>query len=168
MTMIANESDSDAEVESGGDVLRTDPVQRLKVQRLIIAMIVAAVLLLWLGLPALKEWVDARDDSVMIHRMAVVCYWLGFTLFATAGYACWYARNIFRSSQFPPPGTWVLRDTRLLRGDHARARGWWVMACAISFTLLALFVVIELPRQIEGLMSFSSMHQPVPAQGPHG
>ncbi|HTD28576.1 MAG TPA: hypothetical protein VK660_04230 [Xanthomonadaceae bacterium] len=144
----APNSNRDPLPDADPDMLRTDPQQRRNVLLLIGAM-AAGVLLLWaFGLPALRRWTDVSDPALMIHRVDTVFYWLSVMLYAGAGYAGWYAVRIFRSSQFPPPGSWVLRDTRLLRGDPARARGLLVIACAISLVLLAAYVTI-LPSMLK-------------------
>ncbi len=162
---------TDHDDESPGaehDFLRSDPDQRRKVQWLIATM-VAVALLFWLfGLPALRRWTDVGDVAVMTHRMGLVFYGLCALLLATAMYAGWYAQRIFRASQFPPPGSWVLRDTRLLRGDHARARGWWVVVCAISFLLLAIYAAM-LPQRLAGLLALPpTPHAARQIAPPHG
>ena len=103
------------------DLLRSDPAQRRKIKWLMVTMAVIALCLFLFGRPLLKRWMDVSDTALMLHRMGLVFYGLAVILFATAAYAGWYASRIFRSSQFPPPGSWVLHDTRLLRGEHARA-----------------------------------------------
>ncbi len=160
-------SGHDRSADSGPDMLRTDSRQQRNVWWLIAAMATAAVLLWLLVLPALKRWINVSDIGVMTHRMGAVYYGLSALLFITAGYAVWYARRIFRSSQFPPPGSWVLRDTRLLRGDHARARGWWVVACAASLSLIAIYVAI-LPAYISAQLLRSSVEHAAVLASPHG
>jgi hypothetical protein len=152
------------------EILRTDPDQRRKIQRLIVAMVVIALLFWWFALPALKDWVTVPDESTYVRRMETIFYALAAVLFATSGYALWFARRILVSAQSPPPGTWVWRDTRVLRGDHARARGWWVVACALSFVLLGGFTAFSMPRMLEGQLRAGAPMRPVralPVSGPH-
>ena len=149
------------------DILRSDPDQRRKVLWLIATMVAAALLLFLFGLPALKHWMNVADGAEMLRRMGLVFYGLGGVLLATSVYAGWYARRILRSRQFPPPGSWVMRDTRVLRGDTARARGWWVLTCAISFLLLAAYTMI-LPRRLDGLVMPAPTPHPAQVAVPHG
>jgi hypothetical protein len=159
--------DSDPTADTGDGILRSDPQHRRYLQWLIGAMVVA-LLLLWLfGRPALKRWIDVSDLAIMVHRWGIVSYCLSALLFTTAAYAGWYASRIFRSAQFPPPGSWVLRDTRVLRGDHARARGWWVVACAISLALISAYVMI-LPGRIAGVLLSPAMRHSTILAKPHG
>jgi hypothetical protein len=160
-------SDSDTTGNANPEILYSDPQQRRKVRWLIAAM-AATALLFWLfALPALKHWVDARDVKVMTQRMGLVYYCLSLLLLVTGTYAAWYARRILYASQFPPPGSWVLRDTRLLHGDQARARGWWVVACAVSLMLIAAYIAV-LPPRIDALLIDPGVQHSAILAGQHG
>jgi magnesium-transporting ATPase (P-type) len=150
------------------DILRSDPAQRRKLQWLIAATI-AVVLVLWLfGMSTLRHASDAPDTRALTRQLEMVFYGLSALLLVTAVYACWYARRIFGSSQYPPPRSWVLRDTRLLRGDQARGRGWWALVCAVASLLLAVYATV-LPTQIERTLKPAPVHHPVQMIAwPHG
>lgn len=121
------------------EILHTDASQRHKVEWSLAAIAIAA-LLLWFGLfPFLHAWMNAPEFRVMLYRVGLVFYGLSALMLATAAGCAWYAWRILRASQFPPPGSWLLRDARVLRGDAGRARGWWVVACGVSFVLLAAY-----------------------------
>ena len=147
---------------SEGDFRRTDPSQQRMIQILVGAMAAIALLFWWFALPALRHWVSVPDVHEYVHRMVTVFYAMAGVLFATAVYALWYARRIFATGQSPPPGTWVYRDTRILRDDHARARAWWVAACAICFILLGGFTAFSMPGMLEGQLRASSPMRPPP------
>lgn len=132
-------------------VLRSDPRQRRNIYLWLGGMVLFALLLFAFGLPWLKRWVNAGNIDDVLRKMAWVFESVGVLLLTAAAYAGSYVRRIFRSGEFPPPGTWVLSDTPVRRGDAARARGWWVVACAVSFVLLAAYVAI-LPVRLHGLM----------------
>ncbi len=150
------------------DILRSDPAQRRKVLWLIAAMVATALLLFIVGLPALRRWMNDPSPAVMLLRMGTVYHGLSALLLATAGYAGWYAWRIFRTAQFPPPASWVLRDTRLLRGDHARARGWWVVACAVSLLLIAAYTMNQTQR-LKGIVIPAPLHPHAASiANPHG
>ena len=131
-------SHDDAPVNADPDILRSDPVQRRNVRWLIAATIAVVLLLLLFGLSTLRHASDTPDTRALTRQLEMVFYGLGVLLLVTAAYAGWQARRIFGSSQYPPPGSWVLRDTRLLRGDRARVRGWWALVCAVVSLLLAV------------------------------
>lgn len=133
------------------DVLRADPARKRQAFVLIGALIVAGALLKWLGLPALMRWVTVADNAVLLHRVGVVFDALAALMLVMASYAGWHASRILRSNQFPPPHSWVLRDTPIVRGSAARLRGWAVLACAAAFVALAVYAVM-LPVRLQNLM----------------
>jgi hypothetical protein len=147
------------------DFRHTDAEQRRRIHVFLAAMVVVALLFWWFGLPALRRWVTVPDENDYVHRMDTIFYALAVLQFATAGYALWYARRIFASAQSPPPGTWVYKDTLILRGDHARARAWWVAACAVCFILLGGFTALAMPGMLEGQLRASAPLHPHPAIG---
>jgi len=142
-------------VNADPDILRSDPLQRRKLQWMIAATIVVVLLLVLFGLFTLRHASDAPDTHVLTRQLEMVFYALSVLLLVTAAYAASQTRRIFASSQYPPPGSWVLRDTRLLRGARARDRGWWALVCAVVSVLLAVYAA-TLPRQLE--RSLKSSH----------
>jgi len=160
-------SHDDAPLNADPDILRSDPEQRRKLQWLIAVTIAVVLVLSLFGLSALKHASDTPDTRALTRQLEMVFYGLGALLLATAVYAVWYARRIFGSSQYPPPDSWVWRDTRLLRGDRARGRGWWVVVCAAVSLLLAVYATI-LPGQIERTLKPAPVHRPVQIALPHG
>ena len=95
-------SHDDPPLNADPDILRSDPVQRRKLQWMI-ATTIAVVLLLWLfGLFTLKHATDTHDTRALTRQLEMVFYGLSALLLVTAAYAGWYARRIFGSSQYPP------------------------------------------------------------------
>jgi len=143
-------------------VRRSDPQQRHNIYLWLGGMALFAVLLFGFGLPWLKRWINTGNIDDVLRKMAWVFEGLGLLMLVMAAYAGSFARRIFRSGEFPPPGMWVLRDTPIKHGDAARARGWWVIACAVCFVLLAMYVAI-LPARLHGLLASpgpSGLHAP--------
>lgn len=141
-------SHDEVPVNADPDILRSDPAQRRKLQWVIAATIAVVLLLSLFGLSTLRHASDTPDTRALTRQLEIVFYALSALLLVTAAYAGWQARRIFGSSQYPPPGSWVLRDTRLLRGARARDRGWWALVCAMVSLLLAVYAA-TLPRQLE-------------------
>jgi len=169
----------DARLNGDPDILRSTPDQRRKLRWAIVAMLAMALFLWLLGFSALHGAAHAGDTATMTHRLQAAFYVLSALLLATAAYAGWYARRIFASSQYPPPGSWVMRDTRLLRGANARGRGWWTLLCAAICLLMAVYAA-TLPKRLEHLLTGSAHYthvplpsapapsQPPPIAPPHG
>lgn len=132
-------------------IRRSDARQRRDIYLRLGGMALLAVLLFAFGLPWLKRWINTGTIDDVLRKMAWVFDGMGVLMLASAVYAGSFARRIFRSGEFPPPGTWVLRDTPVKHGDTARARAWWVVACAICFVLVAIYMAI-LPARLHGLV----------------
>jgi hypothetical protein len=159
-------SRDDAPLNADPDILRSDPEQRRKLQWLIAATIAVVLLLVLFGLSTLRHAGDTPDTHALTRQLEMVFYGLSALLLVTAAYAAWHARRIFGSSQYPPPGSWVMRDTRLLRGDRARSRAWWALVCALVSVLLAVYAA-SLPRQIEHTLKPAPVHHAVRIAWPH-
>ena len=148
------------------EFLRTDPRQRLRLALLTTVMVAVVALFLIYGLPVLTAWVRAGNTAAVLHKLGVVCTVLGALQLVAAAWTAVYARRVFRSGQFPPPGTWVFRDTRLRRGAVARARGWGVVAGATCCILLALYA-FALPYRLQQRLLPPVPGNGAPLQSPH-
>lgn len=157
-----NAPDEGRQPGNDSEILRSDPQQVREIRRWAIAGAIA-VATLWL---LFRYWMQHDNAYVVLHRMFMLCYGLSVLLLAVAAYAVRYARRILDAGQYPPPGGWVLGDTRVLRGDAARARGRWVIVCAVALALLG-FYAAYLPHSIDALRVAEPMQIPVRV-GPHG
>jgi len=162
-------SQDNAPLDANPDILRSDPEQRRKMQWLIAATIAVVLLLLLFGLYTLRHAIDTPDTRALTRQLEMVFYGLSALLLVTAAYAVWHAKRIFSSSQYPPPGSWVMRDTQLLRGDRARGRGWWALVCAVVSMMLAVYAA-SLPQQIERTLKPAPVpaHHAAMVAWPHG
>lgn len=142
------------------DMLHADPSSQRQAFVLICVLIVAGALLQWLGLPALMRWLTVADNAVLLHRVGLVFDALAALMLLLSVYSGWYASRILRSHQFPPPHSWVLRDTRIVRDGAARLRGWAMLVCAAAFIALAMYAAI-LPVRLQNLIR---EHKPAPAR----
>ncbi len=133
------------------EIMRADPKRKRQAWLLIALLAAAGVSLKLIALPALQRWLSVSDNAVLMHRVTVVFYSMAATLLATAACAGWHAARILRSNQSPPPNTWVLRDTKIVRGGGARLRGWIMVACTVTFVVLAVYAAM-LPAHMQKLV----------------
>jgi hypothetical protein len=150
---------SDQRIDAG-DIMRADPRRKRQAWLLIALLILAGAALKLLALPVLLRWLAVSDNAVLVHRVGVVFYAMSATMVAIAALVGWHASRILRSNQSPPPNTWVLRDTPIVRGAAAHLRGWIVMACAVAFVVLAIYAAL-LPAHMQKLAEMSRS-TPVP------
>ncbi|MEM1181449.1 MAG: hypothetical protein AAGM22_24105 [Acidobacteriota bacterium] len=124
----APEHVSPAAPERGPEILRADP----KHQRwVLLALALIASLAVWSLLQLVHQLDAARVISIKSVRTAaeqtIAVAGTYFRLVAgglliLGSYLLWTAVRIVRSGQFPPPGTWVVRDTVVRRGGRAKVR----------------------------------------------
>lgn len=49
-----------------------------------------------------------------------------------------YARRILQYRQDPPPGAWLWRDTKIVRGEEAKRRAWLSIGAALAMSALCI------------------------------
>jgi hypothetical protein len=137
-----------------GEVERADP----RVRRIVLLVVAfgsaAGLFLISVGesqLPALERWITA-DRALFVERMRTVAAAMSVAFAAptllTAAY-CWrLASRIVRGDRFPPAGTRIIHDVRVLRGAPARRRARALRALAIVFALATLGFVSMLWRVV--------------------
>jgi hypothetical protein len=150
---------------SGGneqEFLRLAPDQRRTLNRRIAGLVAGAIVVSLF----LKYWFTHGNALQVMQRMNLMCYLLSLGLFAIAGYLGWYARRIHQARLYPPPGGWLLGDTRILRGDAARIQARWVGICAAGFAALAIYAAY-LPHSIASIRNPPELLVPAPVPS-HG
>lgn len=150
---------ADDQRPSDSAFLRTDARQRRNLAVLMAGLVVLAVVFFFFGLPRLTAWVHAGTTAAVLRKLGIVCDVFAVLLLLTALWAAGYARRVLRSGQFPPPGTWVLRDTPLQHGAAARMRGWAVGIVAVCCGLFAIYAAV-LPYRLH-----QHLLPPVPGNG---
>lgn len=152
------------------EVMRADPRRKRRAYVLVAALVIAGALLKLLGLPALMRWLTVSDNTLLLHRIALVFAGLSALMAAAAAYTGWHATRILRSNQSPPPHSWLLRDTQVAHGTSAIVRGWLVMASAVAFVVLAIYAAMlpgYLRAQVDSYRSFRTpTHRTAPPEEP--
>lgn len=93
---------------------------------LVVTIFVAAVAVPWLH-AELK--VRPLDEALALIRLIFGS--LALTFFALGALLTRYAWRMWRFSEAPPPGAWVLFDTPVLRGPRARQRAFVIASAAV-------------------------------------
>ena len=129
--------------------------------RLKLAMAFGVVLLSGLAVAALARaylgpWMErlesadfdalVREEPAELVRLARVVWYGGFGALAAAvaGIGMYFVRagrRILTSGQVPAPGTWVLRETRIIRGPKAVLRGRVTAALGAILVLVSIGAV---------------------------
>jgi hypothetical protein len=80
-----------------------------------------------------------------IDKLIVFIYFCGVALavgtLATSAYLAWAGIRVVLQDQFPWQGMWVIKDTRIVRGDKAKLRGYAL--CGGALIVLATGVAVS-------------------------
>lgn len=133
-------------------IQKADPVARRKAIRgMLIGVMVGAVLFYLLqGMVGnINEWLESDAEFLVEH------HYLAFLLIlipvapiiVLSGYLIHHANKIVKTQRFPPPGTPVIRDVRVIEGRPAVLRGrvaqlllWIILLSASAIPLLIWYI----------------------------
>lgn len=131
------------------EIQKADPRARRRARVLVAAGTVFGLIFFPLAgsyVPALARWVSRDPESRL--RLARGALAIAFAV-PTVGFAAYFWRlgdSIVRAERFPAPGTAVVRDTVVLRGDRARRRGRSAQVVAGLLALLSAGFLLFLWR----------------------
>lgn len=142
---------AEAVPSEGGEIIPADPALR---RRAVVAAAMLALagagLLAWAHLYLDRAGARGRAGVTppTIEELRVLVAVVGAVLFfglcAIATWAALLSAAILRAGAFPPPGARVLRPTRRLTGEPARARAYVGFVCA----LVCLAGAVTLPAML--------------------
>jgi hypothetical protein len=121
-----------------------DPAARRRALIIVLAVAAAGVLGHW----AVQDWLaqlrqaDPADARPALLRALSLGAWASAIMMAALGAWCWrQGRKVRRLSRFPLPDARPLRDTPVVEGPAARARGLLLQALAGALWALAAGLV---------------------------
>lgn len=115
-----------------------------------VALAMGALLIFW-GRPWLKGYLETLEPGAALNLLtwSLVCIFLSFLPLSASLF--WLGRKIVRAGRFPLPGAKVIRDTEVLRGGRAIARGRLLMGVALVTAGLALGGAVYFPYWLNKL-----------------
>jgi len=109
------------------------------------------VMILW-AVPLLGPFLETLKPGQAIKTVVVVLIVMFLPLILMALYLMNLSRRILKSERFPPPGIKVIRDTVVLKGQHARSRGYLIMILSLILILLSTGFMIYMPYLLNELL----------------
>ena len=110
-------------------------------------------------LEALVEY----DPVQAISKLLVFLYVSGvvFTagVMSTSGYLLWLGVRTLRGKRFPPPGTWVIKDTKVIGGGGARWRGYLLAVGGLAVIAAGIAIFIAGSELVATLTEMSEQEQ---------
>ena len=143
------------------EFIRADPRHRRNALVMFIASTIVCAFIIGWGWPMFRDWLLEGKATGRIRGLWICLGFLGFVGLISLG-VTWFGMYTLRLAgramahgQFPPPGTKVIRDTRILRGREAlaiarvqRFLGTLLILCAVVLFGLSTYVAwrLILPR----------------------
>lgn len=133
-------------------IQKADPVARRKAIRgILIGALVGAVLFFLLqGMVGnINQWLESHAEFLVEHHYLAFLLMLipVAPIIVLSGYLIKHANKIVKTQRFPPPGTPVIRDVRVIEGRSAVLRGrvaqlllWIILLSASAIPLLIWYI----------------------------
>jgi UDP-N-acetylmuramyl pentapeptide phosphotransferase/UDP-N-acetylglucosamine-1-phosphate transferase len=128
----------------------------------IVCVCVGVALIRW-ALPWGQGQLEQAEPATTLLAIQIA---IGLIFLSTIPFSVYLFRlglRTVRCRQMPPPGTRVIKDTKVLEGDKAVTRGWLMMAIALVLIALGLAGGLCLPYKI-GKAFGEQIRQPAPQE----
>ncbi len=133
---------------SPGPVIRASrKVRAVVIAVWIIGTLAGALLIRWM-LPHSEQYLSRQGAQGALRTIQIVLAFMFLSLVPLGAYLFWFGYRAVRWRQIPPPGTWGVRDTRVIEGEPAQRRGWIVIALAILLFALGLSSAVYFPYRL--------------------
>jgi MFS family permease len=122
------------------------------------AVLLGLVLVAWV-IPRGQDYLQRQEPHVSLRVLQIFTALIFLSFLPVSGYMFWFGRRVARSRQMPPPGTRVIRDTRVIAGERAVTRGRGMMLVAVVLSAVCLFAGIWLPIKFGRVFAASVQEQ---------
>jgi hypothetical protein len=124
----------------------------------IVALVLGCVLILW-GHPWMKRYLETLEPRRGLRLITWSLALIFLSILPICVFIFLQGRKIMRSERFPPPGTKVIRDTEVIRGERAIARGRLLVGAALVLACLALVAAVYVPYWLNKLAATQKRFQ---------
>lgn len=128
-----------------GEIIRVDRKRVLRSVAISVAVGVVLIVVLSRLYTYFKDAMPSADYPLTPERIEELRFQLRATMLAlTLGMACCCVPLLIlgvrtvKHEAFPPPGSLVFRDTRIIRGRRAAWRGYWLLLLGGASTIASL------------------------------
>ncbi len=137
-------------------IIRADGDYRKKFIRRFIVISLICILILAVFIQRVLPWARGYlealdyDTAFLVMKITIFVLFLGVLPFAV--YLLRLGQRIVESQQLPPPGTKVIRDTKIIRGAKAIMRGRIVIFLSLFMICLSLIGAFYIPYKMDSLV----------------
>lgn len=125
-------------------VIKADRRARMMLAVCVVVLFLIAALATSL-IPRGQSHLQGREPIVTLRVLQGFTAFIFLSVLPISGYLFWFGRRVVGSRQVPPPGTWVIFDTRVIEGERAVKRGQALMMLGILLAVIVLFAGVWLP-----------------------
>jgi MFS family permease len=138
------------------EIVRADREYRKKfIGRFIVlylgCFLIGAALILWV-FPWLQDKFGRLDGKTAFLVIKAAIIFVFMSMLPIAIYLLRFGQRIIESEQLPPPDTKVIRDTHVIRGDAAVARGRTVVFLSVLMMCVSLMGAFYIPHKMDKIM----------------
>lgn len=138
----------DGTQQSAGPVIRANKtVRAVMIGIWIVVALIGAAAIQWL-LPYGEQYVSKQEPQAALRTMQILFGFLFLSVLPLGVYLFWFGYRAVQWRQIPPPGTWVLRNTKVVEGHRAQRRGRIVMTLGVLLFVLGLSCAIYFPYRL--------------------
>ena len=119
-------------------------IRMLVILAYIVSVLVLAVSLMWI-LPWSEGRLEQIEPQIALRIIRIVIAFIFLSIIPFGAYLCLFGWRVIKHRQMPPPGTKVVVDTKVLKGDKAVTRGRLIIVMAFVFIVLGLFGGLYFP-----------------------
>jgi len=112
-----------------------------------ISVALGAALIGW-GLPWVKGHIQGLAPESALNNLIMLVRFMFLSIVPIGFYILSHGRKILIHKQFPPPGTKVIIDTRVIEGEKALIRGRLIIAIAGCLIAVCLIGGLYLPHKL--------------------
>ena len=138
-------------------------LRRVVLVALVVCAGIGATLIHW-ALPWATRYVTGLECEQGLRIVHIVLSVIFLSILPVAWYIASFGRQVVTSRQLPPPGVKVIKDTRIITGQSALARGKALIAIAVLLAVIALIGGLWLPWKMGKIMSRPCTSEPVAEQ----
>ncbi len=160
------ENGFDAQERSSTPIIRANKKVRLVVIVVwILGALAAAAAIQWL-LPYGAQYASKQEPQTALRTMQILVAFLFLSVLPLGVYLFWFGYRAVQWRQIPPPGPWVIRNTKVVEGDPAQRRGRIIVALGMLLFALgsscAIYFSYRLERVFHGRPSQPSAESTKP------
>lgn len=129
-------------------IMPADKGYRRRVLAIYVVIVLLGLVLIGWVLPLTKEYIDQLEPETATSAMKTTLILVFLTIVPIALYILAFGRKVMQHERFPPPGVKVIRDTKIIEGKKARARGRVLVVLSLVLIFLGVIGALYTPYML--------------------